>query len=297
VLDFLLGVAILAAIFGIVSVSLNLQAGVSGLLNFGQIAFFGFGAYGVAIAEFKGGPVALGWIAGIAVAAVAGAAVGRMGRTLAADYWAIATLALAQLVQLVATNQASLTNGPAGIGNLPVFYGGLHGRARDLATLATLLAVLAASWVVSRRLIRAQFGRVLRLLREQPELAASLGHDVVRAKVRVLAFSGALAALAGALYTLYVAYMSPEGLVPDQTFLIWTMLVVGGLGSTTGAIVGAFLVQVIYDTTRFIHDVVPISAEHSGALRQLTIGLVLLGFLMLRPGGLVPERIVPRARR
>jgi branched-chain amino acid transport system permease protein len=131
---------------------------------------------------------------------------------------------------------------------------------------------------------------VLRAVRENQDLAASLGHDIVGAKVRVMAVSAPFAALAGSLYTHYLSFIGPQQLDPFWTFLVFTMLVVGGIGNIGGAVLGAFLVQLLYDVTRFLGDFTDASPSVVSGLRILVIGAALLGFLHLRPRGLLPER-------
>jgi branched-chain amino acid transport system permease protein len=297
-LSFLVGALVFTAIFGILAISLNLQAGETGLLNFGLAGFFGIGAYATGIASLHGVPWPLGMLAGMAVAALAGAAVGALGRTLHAEYWAIATLALAELLRLVALNADSVTGGPDGISSVQPFFAGLSPDARDLAWLALTASVLAACALVARRLGATQFGRVARLVRERQELAASLGHDVVGVKVRVAVIAAPMAALAGSLNTHYLTYIGPGQLEPLMTFLVFTMAVVGGLGSLRGVLLGALLVELLYDAARFLDDVVPISPNTAGSLRIMLVGAILLAFLLLRPQGLLPERLrVVGARR
>jgi branched-chain amino acid transport system permease protein len=291
VLDFVLGAAVVASIYGILAVSLNMQAGETGLLNFGLVGFYGIGAYATGIGALHGVPWLLSIVIGMVVAAAAGAFVGRLGRTLGAEYWAIATLALAELTRIVALNSDSLTKGPQGITAVRAFFPGLDSNARDLAWLALGIAVLAVCALIAWRLDRTQYGRVLRLVREREEIAASLGHDVIGAKVRVMAISAPMAALAGSLYTHYLAFIGPSQLLPFATFLVWTMIVVGGLGNVWGVIAGAVLMEFLYDATRFIDDVFAIPTENAGGLRILVVGVALLGFLYFRPGGLIPERL------
>ena len=159
-LDFLLYLVTVAAIYGLLAISLNLQAGVTGLLNFGHVAFFGVGAYATGIVALHGGHWVLGVLVGIVAAAVLGAAVGRIGRTLAADYWAIVTLAIAECLRLIATNETELTGGAQGIGGIAgpwlfallidtgsrwsVFAGYLLG-----AVLMLIAAVVAALYAVA----------------------------------------------------------------------------------------------------------------------------------------------------
>ena len=290
-LEFFLGVAIVAALYGILSISLNLQAGVTGLLNFGLVAFFGIGAYTTGIGSLHGVPWPLAIVLGMALASVAGIGVGYLGRTLGAEYWAIATLALAELIRLVALNSDGFTRGANGIPSVKPFFSDMSSTQSDVMWLVLSLAVLGVCALIADRVTRAQFGRILRMIREQEDLAAALSHDVVNAKVRVLAISAPMAALAGSLYTHYISFIGPQQLAPFATFIVWTMVVVGGLGSMKGVIAGAFIVQLLYELTRFIDDVTGVSPSTAGGLRILVVGAALLGFLFFRPNGVVPERL------
>ncbi|MCW2694267.1 MAG: branched-chain amino acid transporter permease [Mycobacterium sp.] len=296
--NYLLGVGILAAVYSINALSLNLQVGITGLLNFGQVAFVGIGAYSVAILDRHGVPWFLGFLVGGLLAGIAGALVGRLGRTLASDYWAIATLALAELVRLVALNQDGLTGGAQGISAVTGVWTDLSGTTRDAATFLSILALLGVSYLAASRLRKGQFGRVLVLIRENPDLAASLRHDVVSAKTRVMAVSAVMASVTGGFYAMYISFIGAGQLLPFATFLIFTMVVVGGLANTTGAVVGAVLVTVLYDGTRFLPDLISMSPDQAAGVRILVVGVVLLGFLLLRTEGLVPEKVrAAHARR
>jgi branched-chain amino acid transport system permease protein len=291
VLSFFIGVLAVGAIYGLMSVSLNLQEGVTGLSNFGVVAFFGLGAYATGIAAAAGASALVGILAGVAVAAIAGALVGALGRTLAAEYWAMVTLALAELLRLLVMNTDGLTRGPRGIDSFDRWFPGLTGVQYDLAWLALAGVVLAACALLAGRVVRGQFGRAARVIRENESLAASLGHDVVRTKVKMMAFSAPMAALSGSLYTHYSLFIGPEQLQPFVTYLVYTMVIVGGLGSMVGAVVGAFVVNLIYAGSRFVDDVVPISANSAAGVRILLVGVALLLCLMFRPAGLIPERL------
>lgn len=290
-LDFLVHVGIVSCIYGIAAVSLNLQAGVGGLLNFGQVAFFGLGAYGVGIAAYRGLPLWVGVVGGVLAAVLAGAAVGRLGRTLVADYWAIATLALAELVRLVFLNEEWLARGADGIGSIPGLWGFLTSTQRDLATLVTVAAILLLLYLAAERITSIQFGRVARLMREQPNLVAALGYDVVKVKVRMMMLGAAFAAVGGALFTSYISFIGPGQLRPIDTFLVWAIIVVGGMGNHRGVIVGALVINLIYIGTRFANDFVQLPADTAASVRLLLVGLTLMGFLLFRTDGLVPERL------
>jgi branched-chain amino acid transport system permease protein len=289
--EFLLHILIVAAIYGIVSISLNFQAGVSGMMNFGQIAFFGIGGYAAAISASAGYSAPVGIVIGLVAAAAAGALVGRLGRNLDADYWAIATLGIAEIFRIVLINEGWATGGAGGIGSPVRLFPSLEGRAQLLAILALVVACLLVCYAIAHRLTERQFGRMLRLLREQPDLSVSFGHDIVAAKVRAMAIGAAIAALGGALSTYYIAYISPGDLVPFGTFLIWTMVIIGGIGNHWGAMLGAFLVQFIFAGALFLKDAFGFPSELAGALRMMIVGILLLAFLMTRPEGAIPERL------
>ncbi len=290
-LNFLLDVGVVATIYGLLAISLNLQAGLSGLFNFGLIAFFGIGAYATGLGGLHGVPWPAAILIGFAVSAVVGAAIGRLGRTLRVEYWGIATLAIAELLRLIANNSDSLTRGAYGISTIKPFFTSFSTFDGELAWFGVGVAAVAVCAFVAHRITSGQFGRVLRMIREREELAAALGHDVVRAKMRVMAISAPMAALAGSLYTHYITYVGPAELEPFGTFLVFTMVIVGGLGSLPGVIIGAVAVQLLYDLTRLLNDVISISPATIGGLRILVVGAALLVFLLFRPSGLVPERL------
>jgi branched-chain amino acid transport system permease protein len=291
VFDFLVHILIIATIYGVVSVSLNLQAGVAGLMNFGQIAFFGIGGYAAAILAQAGWSPPAGILLGALVAIAAGALVGRLGRNLEAEYWAIATLGLAEILRIIATNEGWLTGGAEGIGGDIGLFRGLKGSSHGLAMLGAAAATLMIVYLMAEYLTRSQFGRVLRLLREQPDLPVSFGYDIVWFKIRAMMIGAPIAALGGALSTYYIAYISPGDLVSFGTFIVWTIIIIGGIGNHRGAVLGAFVVQFIYTGALFLKDMIGIPSELAGALRMLIIGCLLLAFLMVRSGGLLPEKL------
>lgn len=289
--DFLLGTLVLAALFGILAVSLHLQFGTGGLLNFGLVGFFGIGAYTTSLGAAHGLPWPLSIVCGMLLAAAAGAAVGLLGRRLSAEYWAITTLALAELLRLVVLN-SSFAGGSNGLSTAKPFFRGIESpNLRDGAWLALSATVLMLCVFIARRMTRGQFGRVLRMIREDEDLAASFSHRVVATKVRAMIISAPMSALAGSLYTHYISYIGPADLQPLSTFLVFTMVVVGGLGSLVGVVLGAVLIELLYDGLSYLGDQVVIPANTLGGLRVLLVGLALLGFLLFRPEGIMPERM------
>ncbi|WP_067539057.1 branched-chain amino acid ABC transporter permease [Nocardia crassostreae] len=288
--EYLGWIAILVCVNAIAGISLNLQSGTAGLVNFGQVAFVGLGGYAVAIVGHAGYNVWLGLLLGMALAAAAGYLLGRLGRTLGGVYWAIVTLAVAELLRLVISNTDGLTGGMWGIGNVAPLWGELHGTAETLATLGLALLFLGATVLVARHVDRSDLGRSLRLIRDNEPMAAAVGIDVVSAKSRALALAGAMAAAAGGFYAADISFVGPDQLLPFETFLVLTMIVVGGLGRIGGAIAGAVVVETVYNGTRYFDIFLGLADDQFAALRILLVGAILLGFLLVRPQGLVADR-------
>ncbi|MBD1600127.1 branched-chain amino acid ABC transporter permease [Pseudomonas typographi] len=289
--DFCLHVLTLACLYGLMALALNLQAGYAGLLNFGHIAFVGVGAYAVGIGRLAGWPLPLSMLAGVACAMLLGVAVARLGRNLASDYWGIATLAVAEIVRIVVLNQSGMAGGAQGISALPGPLDALPETAQPLAfAVLGLFAVALAAWL-SARLAASRFGRALRLLREQPALASCLGYDLGRLKRSATLASAAVAALAGSLLAGYTHFVSPDYLLAAQTFLVWSMLMIGGAGRVAGVLLGTVLVQGVYSFVPLARDLLGLGSETVGALRLGLIGAILLLCLLWRSAGLLPERL------
>ena len=289
--DFLVSSLTVAGLYGLMALGLNLQAGAAGLLNFGHIAFAGIGAYATGIAIQSGHSPLTGAALGIAAASALGWALARLGRKLASDYWGIATLAVAEILRTLATNEGWLTGGAQGISAIPSLFDAWSRPWDALGFLAAVLLVLAlAAWACAR-VTDGRFGRALRLMREEPALARCMGYDLRSLKTRAIVAGAALTAIAGSLYAHYMSFVGPDYLLASETFLLWTMLMIGGLGNTAGVLVGVLLVQAAYAAVPFAKDYFQLGSDVSGALRLGLIGLILLACLMWRSEGLVRERL------
>lgn len=289
--DFLLSTVTVAGIYALMALGLNLQAGYSGLLNFGHIAFAGIGAYATGIAINAGWSGFSGAAIGMLVAMALGWCIARLGRNLASDYWGIATLAVAEILRMVATNEVWLTEGAQGISGIHSLFDGLPRPWNSIAFLALVLAAVALFAWACRRVGNGRFGRALRLMREEPQLAACMGYNLRSLKTRAIMAGGAVAALAGSLYAHYMSFVGPDYMLAAETFWLWTMLMIGGLGNTAGVLVGVVVVQAAYSLVPFAKDALGFSSDLSGALRLGLIGAILLGSLLWRSQGLVPEKV------
>jgi branched-chain amino acid transport system permease protein len=285
--DFLIHVSIMASLYAMLALSLNLQVGFAGLVNFGQILLFGAGAYGAAFAFSNQLGLVAGVLAGLGFAAALGLLFARLGRDLGGDYWGIATLAVAEAVRLLLQEGGDLTGGAQGISGLPALFGGGSRREAALLTLALCLGLLGAGFWLCRRLTGSTYGLSLKILREEPQLAVSLGYDPNALRLQVLVLAGALAAIAGVIFAHYVSFVGPDQLVASETFLIWAMVIVGGAGNHLGAV----LMQFLFAFVPFVKDLLDLPTEYVAAMRLVLVGGGLLAFLMWRPQGLLPERI------
>ncbi|MCX5589974.1 branched-chain amino acid ABC transporter permease [Alcaligenes endophyticus] len=289
--DFILSVITIGGIYGIMALGLNIQAGYGGLLNFGHIAFAGIGAYAVGVTHMQGWPIWLGIPLGIAVAVVLGYAVSRLGRRLAADYWGIATLAVAEILRTVAINEDWLTGGANGIATIPSFFESVARPWNAVYTMLLVLVLLGLVALFSARLGDGRFGRALRLMREQPSMAMCLGYNLPSLRARAIMSGAAITALAGGIYAHYFSFAAPEFMLAGETFVLWTMVMIGGMGRTAGVLLGVILVQAVYAFVPFIKDMFGFGSDLAGALRLGLIGLMLLGCLLWRRDGLLPEKL------
>lgn len=289
--EFLVHVAIMACLYGLLALSLNLQVGFGGLVNFGQVILFGCGTYGASIAfSNQLGPVA-GIALGVIFALVVAVAFARLGRNLGADYWGIATLAVAEVLRILANNEAWLTGGAQGVGGIPLIFGDMPRPLGPLMTLGLCIVLLFVAWWLCNRLTTSRYGLALKLMREEPQLAASLGYDLSALKTQTLMVAAVMAAASGFVFAHYITFVGPDQLVSSETFLIWAMVIIGGSGNHLGAIVGAILMQFLFAFVPFVKDALGLPSEYVAAMRLTLVGGGLLAFLMWRTQGLIPERV------
>lgn len=288
--DFLIHVASISCLYAILALSLNMQVGFAGLMNFGLVAMFGCGVYGAGLVHRFDLPILLNIPLSLVLAVVLGWFFARLGRNLSSDYWGIATLSIAEIVRIGATNLESLTGGAQGISGLPTLFSGLQpwdGPAR----LGLYLFLLGVTYLLCERIVRSNFGLGLKLMREEPQFARALGYDVDRLRLIVSVLSSVIAAMAGVLYAHYLSFVGPELLLAPETFLIWSMVIIGGLANNRGVIAGAFAMQFLMAFIPFVKDIFGLPSDFVAAARLLLTGGVILAFLLFRPKGLFAEKI------
>ena len=270
-------IAITTMIFVILAASLNLITGSAGLLSLGHGAFFGVGAYAAALLSTK-----LGWpfwltvpAAGLA-AALVGALVAVPTMRLTSIYFAVATLGIGEMIYVTLLNWVGFTRGPMGIRSIPgLELWGFKGMGLSLAV--TALSMLVTLWVV-HRLTHSYYGNSLRALREDDACADAMGIDVARLKLQSFGVACCFAGVAGALFAHTTGYISPESFRFGESILVLSMIVVGGLGSLYGSVIGAVILSVLPELLRDL-----------GSYRMIAVGLVLFLSILFLPRGLVGE--------
>jgi neutral amino acid transport system permease protein len=428
--SFVVSIVIFTAIYAVFSLGLNLQWGFTGLLNFGHVAFMTVGAYTTVLLSMARVPLAIAALIGGGLAALLGLLIGFSTLRLRADYLAIVTIGISELIRLVAVNEQWLTRGTLGLqrfplplanfnpnwglrlgmiavltvviglaywqlgqwlrlsvkgissqtlllrsgaaltylGSLALVLSGIGGVAKQLkltnAVSAWLLglllvsAIALTSWIylwlgkffaaripdwsngltliftlvcaaiglcaygyaasalyhysrnptktglmwVSvltvalvywglQKLVRSPWGRVLKAIREDEEVAKALGKNVFWYKLQALMLGGFCAGIAGALYAWQLTTVYPDNFFPLITFNAWTIVVLGGAGSNIGTLLGAAIFWGYDSITRFIlKDIVPLDDASLGAFRIMVIGLILIGLMRWRPQGILGKQ-------
>jgi branched-chain amino acid transport system permease protein len=299
VTNYLVAMATFAGVYALLALGLNLVWGLAGMINLGLVGFFAFGAYVSALATVKlHAPIALGVGAATVLTAGAGVLVALTTARLRGDYLAIVTLGFAEVVRITASNEIWLTRGSDGISGIPgPWRGQVTPATFNLIYLVLVALVVALVLVVMERVRGAPYGRVLRAIRDDDQVAEVAGKPVMAFKVQAFALSSAVLGLAGALYGHYTSFVAPDGFAPLITIYIVLALTAGGTGNNYGAVVGAVLVVFFLESTRFITAWLPgLTPVQVAAVREFMIGAGLILVLRFRSAGLVPERL-PRMDR
>lgn len=309
ILHFVAGFAIMATIYAIFSLGLNVHWGYTGLFNIGIAGFFAIGAYTSALvtsplptglqADFVQQafgldlPFLVGVIAAGLVCGLLAIPIGIPTLRLREDYLAIATIGIAVTIQAVFNNERWLANGAQGMVGLKKPLGNLvPPNMYNFVYLAIVVVVLVLIYFAVERGIRSPWGRVLRAIREDEVVTQSAGKDVFRFKMQSLVFGAVIMGIGGALYAHNVRAIQPSVFTPlFGTFIIWIMLILGGSGNNKGAILGAFIVWTIWSFTGYVIDqVIPVTwAARAPFIRLLVIGLLLVAILLIRPQGVLGE--------
>ncbi len=271
--------AIVTLIFSILALSMQLITGVAGLLSLGHAAIYGVGAYTAAILSTRLGLDAVLTVplSGI-VSGLLGIALALPTVRLVSIYFAVAELGLGEMSYVTVRNWVSFTQGPLGIGEIPPLRPLGLDLSGPLGTYMAVALVTAFTAVIVHRSAHSYYGKALRAVREDAQCAGAMGLNVVRLKIEVFAIACFLAGIAGALWAHTTGYVNPGDFRFAESILILAMVVVGGLGSLPGAVVGAALLLLLPEALRTI-----------GEVRILMVGLVMFLCILFLPKGLFGE--------
>ena len=268
-------------IYGLFALGFNLLYGYTGLLSFGHAAYYGLGAYGagLTLAKFKFTSLWLGLGAGVALAVLGGALVGFFCLRRRGIYFAMLTLAFAQMLYFIAFHASDLTGGDDGLRGIPVHAIGLPGLSVSLGHplafyfFAYVLVVLAVAGL--QRILTSPFGTVLQAIRENSDRAVACGYDVNRVKLLSFVFSALFTGLAGALDALRLTVVPVESLYWTTSGQVVIMTLLGGAGTFFGPFVGAATFLVLADRLSIFIEFWP-----------LVIGLIFMAFVLFLPKGI-----------
>jgi len=301
-IDFWTSVGILAGIYTIFTLGLQLNVGFTGIFNFGQAAFMAIGAYSMAILVTEAHMSF--WLSlpiSILIAIAFGLIVGLPSLRLRTDYFAIATIAAAEAIRLFALNARELTGGAQGTFGFGDDWDSvsetIEGWIADIGwtDVPTLFPLFLVVWAVAlvlmlvmSRVQETPWGRVLRAIREDEDAARALGKNAFAYKLQSLAIAATLGAISGFFLALNLKFVVPEEFLPIVTFIGYACLILGGMASYWGVAVGAVILWSVLEGLRFLE--LPLSETRIAALRFLILGLVLIGLMAFRPQGIFGKR-------
>jgi branched-chain amino acid transport system permease protein len=280
-MDYLYSVVILIALFVILASSFNLVIGYGGLISIAHPIFYGLGAYASALlARDVGLPVPLAMAAGVAVAVAMSILLALPSLRISGDYLLIASIGF-QLGMIELIKNLRFTGGASGVTGIPPFIVPTFGRP---AYVALVVAAAIAVVLLVRRIAHNDYGRAISAMRDDEQAFAALGRDAKWIKVSIFALGSGIAGLAGTLYAHYFRFVTVEQFEILMSSAILTMVVVGGMRTPWGPVVGAILLQALPQAITFLNLPPVILGPLQGLLFT---GLVLI-FMFWRPGGLVP---------
>jgi branched-chain amino acid transport system permease protein len=274
---FFLHLSIMALLYALLGMSWNLLGGYTGQISFGHAAFFGTGAYTSTILLLRFGVSPwIGMLAGAVLAVLLSLPLGWLTFRLRGPYFALATLAFAEVVRVIVYNWDSLTGGGDGL-NILTDLGGI------VRFYYIILALTVAGALVIRGCVRSRWGYFLNAIREDEDAAEALGVPATRMKLIALAVSAFFVALAGSFFASYQLYINPDLVYESQISVqMIVVTVVGGIGTLEGPVVGALI---IVPLSEYFRGLSPVA-------NPLIYGLFIVIFMMF-----LPEGIVSRVRR
>jgi len=287
-IDYIIYAITIACVYAIMGIMLHLQFGLCGVLNFGTAGYFAIGAYSVAIlTTLMGYPFIVSVLVGAILCAIVGFLIGKPLSHLSPDFLFIVTLAFGEIVRQLATSEAWLTNGVAGI--YPISNPLKFLPFYDIAYLFIVALICGALIFYSIKVRASPFGKLLIGVRDNPLISEYIGKDVAKARLTIFIFGSMIIGVAGSLYAPLLGMVNPAQFGPLVAFVAFISLMVGGKESPFGSILGSIILVfgIIY-----IFDFLPIPIIQDyklvfSSVRFVVFGAILILFLRFRPKGLL----------
>ena len=286
-MHYIYSLLVLIGIYVTLSASFNLIIGNGGLISIAHPIFFALGAYTAALFAINFGvPVLFSIAAGVIVALGSSFALSLPALRISGDYLLIASIGFQLgLVQII--KNLDFTGGAGGLGNIPSV---LSGETRDIAFAVGSLGMALVVVLIIRSIIRSPYGSAITAMRDDELAFVSLGRNAMAIKLVIFAIGSGFAGLAGGVYAYYYLYLSPDQFEILQSATILTMVVVGGMGSTLGPVVGGILLLALPQAITFLQ----LPPSIMGPLQGMIFTLLVLVFLFVRPQGLISTKRLHR---
>jgi branched-chain amino acid transport system permease protein len=285
-MEYFIHLAILIGIYIPLALSLNLVVGYTGLLSVTHAAFYGVGAYAVAIlTTVYNFHFLSALLIGIILAGILAGLLGLILSRFKDDYYALVSFGFNIIIYSIFLNWESLTRGPLGIPGIgrPTLFG--FEFSSNLSFLVLTIVGAGIVYLISLGITKSSFGRVLKGIREDEKALSIFGYNTQQFKLTIFVITAGMAGLAGGLFATYITFIDPSTFGLNESIFILAIIILGGMASLKGSVVGAIFLILLPEILRFVGFPTDIAAQ----MRQVVYGLLLVLLMLYRPQGLVGE--------
>lgn len=285
-MEYLIHLAILFCIYGILSLSLNLVVGYTGLLSVTHAAFYGIGAYATAILlTAVGFNFFLALLVGIVITGIVAYIIGLILSKFKEDYYVLCSLGFNVIMFGTMLNWQNLTRGPLGIPGIgkPESFG--INFYSNINFLILSVVFLIFIYILSRYIVNSSFGRAIKAIREDEKAIQVFGYNTHYFKLIIFVIGACMASVAGSLFASYISYIDPTTFSINESIFLLAIIILGGLASLRGSLWGALILILLPELLRFVGFPTDIAAQ----MRQLVYGVLLVILMIYRPQGLYGE--------
>lgn len=285
-MGYIIHIAIFFAIYSIVGVSLNLIVGFTGVFSITHAVFYGIGSYATAILLTQYGVnFFISVIAGTLITVFVSLLIGIILSKFDEDYCAIVSLGFNVIAFAIMINWKDLTRGPYGFPGIkkPSIFDFAFSSKFSFFVLSLIILILI--YAISMFIARSSFGRVLKAVREDERAIQIFGYNTVFYKVTIFIIGSAMASVAGSLFASYLTFINPYMFTLNESIFILVIIMLGGLASLSGSVVGALVLVLLPELLRFL-GMPTVIASH---MRQVIYGVIIMLLMLFRPQGLIGE--------